>query len=46
MSATRPASLTVHVPLRIRRQPGSKEVVTPEGVGSPTEAIPRYPNPR
>ena len=31
MSATHPASLTVQVPLRVRRRPGRKTVVTPEG---------------
>jgi hypothetical protein len=30
MSATQPASLTVQVPLRIRRRPGRKTVVTPD----------------
>ncbi|WP_338665636.1 hypothetical protein VQH23_10750 [Pararoseomonas sp. SCSIO 73927] len=37
MSATHPASLTVQVPLRIRRRPGRKTVVTPE---RPTLAAP------
>jgi hypothetical protein len=39
MSATHPASLTVQVPLSIRRRPGRKTVVTPEGVV--TLAVPR-----
>ncbi|WP_458094201.1 hypothetical protein [Roseomonas sp. WA12] len=33
MSEVHPASLTVQVPLRIRRRPGRKTVVTPEGIG-------------
>ena len=33
MSAAHPASLTVQVPLNIRRRPGRKTVVTPEGTG-------------
>ncbi|MBP0496471.1 hypothetical protein [Roseomonas indoligenes] len=47
MSATHPASLTVQVPLRIRRRPGRKTVVTPEGVSpaSPTSAIPTRADP-
>ena len=37
MSAAHPASLTVQVPLSIRRRPGRKTVVTPEG-SSPAAA--------
>jgi hypothetical protein len=37
MSATHPASLTVQVPLRIRRRPGRNTVVSPDG-GSPMPA--------
>lgn len=36
MSPAHPASLTVQVPLRIRRRPGRKTVVTPEGANSAT----------
>ena len=39
MSAVHPSSLTVQVPLGIRRRPGRKTVVTPEGVMNP--AMPR-----
>lgn len=39
MSAAYPSSLTVQVPLKIRRRPGRKTVVTPEGVMCP--AVPR-----
>ncbi|MCR0985276.1 hypothetical protein [Roseomonas populi] len=39
MSATHPTSLTVQVPLRIRRRPGRKTVVVPEGVVS--SVVPR-----
>lgn len=41
MSATHPTSLTVQVPLRIRRRPGRKTVLTPEGVpcAVPTHTI-------
>jgi hypothetical protein len=39
MSATHPASLTVQVPLHIRRRPGRKTVVIPEGVVN--SAVPR-----
>lgn len=35
MSAAHPASLTVQVPLSIRRRPGRKTVVTPERTASP-----------
>ncbi|MFC0386858.1 hypothetical protein [Muricoccus vinaceus] len=48
MSATHPASLTVQVPLSIRRQPGRKTVVTPEGkasAGMPETAIPTSADP-
>ncbi|HEY8613050.1 MAG TPA: hypothetical protein VIL69_17410 [Roseomonas sp.] len=34
MSTTHPTSLTVQVPIAIRRRPGRKMVVTPEGVVS------------
>jgi hypothetical protein len=41
MSAFHPPSLTVQVPLAIRRRPGRKTVVTPEGESpaAPTSAI-------
>jgi hypothetical protein len=41
ISTTSPTSLTVQVPLRIRRRPGRKTVVTPEGASpaAPFQAI-------
>ncbi|MFC7737523.1 hypothetical protein ACFQX4_17115 [Roseomonas sp. GCM10028921] len=44
MRATHPASLTVQVPLSIRRRPGRKMVVTPEGMaGSPVHSAAAVP---
>ena len=40
MNAARRASLTVRVPLSIRRRPGRKTVVTPEGAAGPAAPLP------
>jgi hypothetical protein len=40
MSASHPTSLTVQVPLKIRRRPGRKTVVMPEGMTGPATPAP------